>query len=1422
MGRGSGDGKRTESSTTAQLRKRFAIELPDSDSLTEFLSDYFPKVHQDLPSAMTRTERVTQLLSREDPAAIERALNEWNELHRSITQEAVRGPGVLNFLDEYLGSNDRAVAFGGRRDELGKLRGWLAEEAGPAYALITAPLGWGKSALVARLHAEVEGGKESWRPLLVPLGPLYGIDRADEILRALGRGLARVHGRELPSQIHPALLKEQVAKLLELPLPQGARLLILLDGLDEAASELQQSLRLPRTPPAGLRFLLTARSGRRELAPQSLIEQLGLGAATPVLRIELAQLSREGVREVLGGLRPPAKGWPATLDRELYRLTEGDPLLLQLYLRELIEAREPVPLSLLQATPPGLGAYFDRIWNGQLAQWQAKAQSLGGLAEQVLALLSCTLGPLPLSDLPQILPADLDARGFALDAALRPLGRWLRGEGRGDDGLMLAHPRLAEFFRDRFVLPQEVEQWELWILAYGRRMLEGLREGTQPARGVSSYLVRYLGTHLQRAAVPLEQHIDLVSAGWRQAWRAKTESDVGFLADVDWSRAAAEAADRKEVDAGRPARYLAHRLRCMLFTASATSLAGRVPPELIAAMADRGRWSLDRSISQARLIADPEMRSRALDLLGQRATEERSLDLRRDALLAAAQIEDPGPRAEALAGLFAALPAALVSLRDEILSRELRSPLHPENGASQILTEYLPYLPQSMQERAARDALACREHVIPPAGRASLLARLAKVAPASIKQEILAVHDGLVATLPPDIAIMNLSHLPERQSKATARKAFDQAQRIKMPLWKSSALCALAIEEWVPDALRKRAALDALKALSEHLAAPEQPGRQMDHSWVNLFPSDIRESLKVLTANISAAMSEVDAERILFNLSFCLPDEALPELQSVAEQQSWLRQGLLLRIRARLLVRQKGDLASFLTELRGVPEEERFGALIPLAPSLSADLLPAALALCNSIGDRDDCIRFASEQTGSCYSDVRCKRVLDLIRTTPRTDHSGHLQSLLAALPAEHRPAVQSLAIAALPPFEKSMAGKARFHALLSLLPHVDEASRSVISQEALTLALWPAENPDSQKEKLSRLSTLITHRPESEIPGLVDRILDCIAALPGDSLDLIMMHEWLQHASAPQRDRLRTIADQCGSATAQIDIYGSLVRHTQGAEQQHAAERFLKLCEQTLFSEHPSGTHDAVEALPGHLLPRARRLALRLIRSTDRSGGNLGIVGKGWLHALLKHTALPFPRATVIQELLRHGRDAEQFEALHLVDLLPYLSEFPDEKQKCIKRVLRTLSRPQGVLGFRSLFLEKFLPHLSAEQIRDAFTTLLRIKGADLNWPEHLRHLIPFLPEDLLRDTCKIIVDCASDYRGRGALGALAGRSHELALSERLSLINGLLERYGRDNRHDLLESLEPILPLMQSVSAPELVGQLVDGLLDVLAEFS
>ena len=121
----------------------------------------------------------------------------------------------------------------------------------------------------------------------------------------------------------------------------------------------------------------------------------------------------------------------------------------------------------------------------------------------------------------------------------------------------------------------------------------------------------------------------------------------GYLSDVDraWRLAERACAGRQSSSAiGLQCRYA-------LIVTSLCSLAGNIPPALLAALVEKGIWPGPQGLAYARQIREPELRSRALAALAPRlAPTERDQALR-EALEAARAIGDEGDRSEALAAL---------------------------------------------------------------------------------------------------------------------------------------------------------------------------------------------------------------------------------------------------------------------------------------------------------------------------------------------------------------------------------------------------------------------------------------------------------------------------------------------------------------------------------------------------------------------------------------------------------------------------------------------------------------------------------------------------------------------------------------------------------------------------------------------------
>jgi len=143
---------------------------------------------------------------------------------------------VKHFLAEYLGDAQRSVPFGGRAQDFTRLDSWLSENEGPSYALLAAPAGRGKSALLLRWCQRLLA-RSDLAVVYFPVSIRFRTNLAGVVFPALVALLARLHGENIPNDPHTSeevwhgLLTEYITR----PLPGGRQLVLVLDGVDEAA-----------------------------------------------------------------------------------------------------------------------------------------------------------------------------------------------------------------------------------------------------------------------------------------------------------------------------------------------------------------------------------------------------------------------------------------------------------------------------------------------------------------------------------------------------------------------------------------------------------------------------------------------------------------------------------------------------------------------------------------------------------------------------------------------------------------------------------------------------------------------------------------------------------------------------------------------------------------------------------------------------------------------------------------------------------------------------------------------------------------------------------------------------------------------------------------------------------------------------------
>lgn len=143
---------------------------------------------------------------------------------------------IENFLGEYLGTTKAPVPFGGRERDLKALDSWLEDPAAPPYLMMAAPAGRGKSALLVRWTRQVLA-RANIALVFVPISIRFRTNLSGVTFAALAARLARLHGEKIPDTPSTSVetWRGLVTEYLRRPLPSGENILVVLDGLDEAA-----------------------------------------------------------------------------------------------------------------------------------------------------------------------------------------------------------------------------------------------------------------------------------------------------------------------------------------------------------------------------------------------------------------------------------------------------------------------------------------------------------------------------------------------------------------------------------------------------------------------------------------------------------------------------------------------------------------------------------------------------------------------------------------------------------------------------------------------------------------------------------------------------------------------------------------------------------------------------------------------------------------------------------------------------------------------------------------------------------------------------------------------------------------------------------------------------------------------------------
>ena len=250
---------------------------------------------------------------------------------------------LTEFREEYLITERGRVPFGGRDAELDQLDRWLFSEARPSRLLLTAPAGRGKSALVVQwleqLQVYAATGRSDWRIAFMPISIRVGTNRPEEFYQGLALRLSEISDHALDeTKLRDAdYFKASVRKQLGHIAKKGLKVLVVLDGIDEALEGTFDGGIIPKQLPPTLRVLVSARLQLRDNDTKGWLKRIGWDRDTRADTMELGKLDAQRIADVMIRLGAPmdiVAGEPGLVER-LATLTEGEPLLVRFYCTDL-------------------------------------------------------------------------------------------------------------------------------------------------------------------------------------------------------------------------------------------------------------------------------------------------------------------------------------------------------------------------------------------------------------------------------------------------------------------------------------------------------------------------------------------------------------------------------------------------------------------------------------------------------------------------------------------------------------------------------------------------------------------------------------------------------------------------------------------------------------------------------------------------------------------------------------------------------------------------------------------------------------------------------------------------------------------------------------------------------------------------------
>ncbi len=1340
------------------------------------------------------------------------------------------------FEARYGGSDSAPAPFGGRTAELASLHEWLKTGSEPC-ALLTAPMGRGKSALLYHFVAEVRRAG-TWDVIFVPISLLAGSASPAVFLRDLARHLAVRQERDLPTQADVLEWTRLWQEGLQAEHARGRALLVVVDGLDEALEGWVPDASFLPVPPTGsaVRILAAARDAEDGARWR---QQLGWTALAQARRLTLGRLDGAGLLAVFARVGQPLDALPdvAAWRAALLRVTEGEPLVARLYAVEMWQGqkqtpRVPLTLAALDARAPGLTGYVAEWWAHQQRLWGGRGTAEEQRAREVLDLLAVAQGPLTVDDLAAVRGTGPGPVRDALTAAQR----FLVGQGTEASPVALGHPRLTEFFTERLQVP--APEVHARFVRWGQRIVEMLTASALAPSAVPRYLPNALRHHLATAQAPLPAYDALLALPWVDASLQVTGSYDAVLSDIAAAQEALITASADDEGPGTP-RELIRLVRSALIAGSIRGQEQQIPVALAVRAWETGHWSLARVLAHLDGRIDANVADTAAAAIAHAVAEvgeaalNRALGLRLSPVVTAhlmRALERVAP--ECVEGEGSPL-ARVIGLHDELgRAKVLESlachlsaawlpqllaaveALKDESGHARVLVTLASRWPETM----LRQALAAVEAVKATEERADLLVALVSCRPHELLLRALAAVKTLKGEWRQERILRALvSHVPEAlQLEALAAVEALKNERLLTdwltalaPRWPEALLPrALAVVEALKDqtararvmvrlARRWPEALQSL-ALAEVEALPEDLGRAQ--MLVDLAPHGPQKLLQKALAAVDAVSDEVTRSNMLVTLARHFPQvqpQALDYLRAVKNDS--LRAHLRVKLAPHLpngLLRE-GNVGEALAAWATVSDEQwRIEALSVLEPLIAAGSLPGLLAASAAIPDDLARIRLLVALAPHFPEEVE-PLLRDVIEAVE--DNKIRVQHLVALAPHLS----EALTTRALAAVEAVTDDGTRAQVLADLAPHVATAllPQALASVSAL-------RDEDALAEVLVALAR---HRPEALLPqaltaaaGLKDRDARVAALLVlAPQLTEALLPQALAAVEALQDDEARAqviaalvprmtdqLLERALAAAMTMKYYPARANLLNALVPQLTEEQLQEALAAVVASEDGWRRAGDLVVLAPYLTEALLPKVLDAVEALENE----------WQANVLLALARRWPEALLLRVLkLVEALKDETERAQMLADLAPLLTE------ALLPQALDVVDALEDE-GRWALVLVALAPKLAEELLRRA---LEAVEALENEWArvQVLVALAPHLPQAMLPRALTAVKALDNEWPRAQVLTALALRWPQALLPQALAAAAALQDLHAR---HLELTALAPQLTealLLQALAAADVL---------------